>query len=239
MQNLIAVLLIVLFSSCNAQNGFKNLNPTDFEKGINQTNAQILDVRTSEEFTTKHIQGAKNIDINATGFINQLQTLDKDKPLYIYCLAGGRSRKAAEVAVSNGFKEVYNLEFGINSWISEDKHVVSGNGTPVQNGTIGISMDDYLARLKASSKLVLVDFSAVWCGPCKTLKPIVHKVEKKNAAKMEVLEIDVDKNSTLANTMNVRAIPLLIMYKQGKEVWRSMGLVEEELIQQKVDEFSK
>ena len=55
------------------------------------------------------LHGAKNIDINATGFINQLQTLDKDKPLYIYCLAGGRSRKAAEVAVSNGFKEVYNI----------------------------------------------------------------------------------------------------------------------------------
>lgn len=240
MRNLIAILFAVLISSCNAQNsGFRNLNPSDFENGINQTNAQLVDVRTTDEFVSKHIQGAKHIDINGADFAAQLQKLDKDNPLYLYCLAGGRSRKAAEIAVSNGFKEVYNLEFGINSWISEDKHVVSGSGASVQTGTIGISMDDYLARLKASNKLVLVDFSAVWCGPCKTLKPILHKVEKKNSDKFEVYEIDVDKNSTLANTMNVRAIPLLIMYKQGKEVWRSMGLVEEELVQQKINEFCK
>lgn len=237
---LIAFFSVCLFASCNGQNaGFKNLNPTDFDKGINQTNAQIVDVRTPEEYTSKHISGAKNININDGSFEKQMLALDKNKPLYVYCLAGGRSKKAAEFAANNGFKEVYNLEFGINAWISEDKHVVSGSGAPVQAGTIGMSFEDYLAHLKASSKLVLVDFSAVWCGPCKQLKPVLHKAQKKNADKLEVFEIDVDKNPTVANTMNVRAIPLLILYRQGKEVWRSMGLVDEDLIQSKVNEFSK
>lgn len=234
------VILLFLFTGCNSQTAeVKNLNPVAFETGINTANAQLLDVRTPEEFNEKHIAGATNININDADFEKKLAALDKSKPLYIYCLAGGRSKKAANMAAANGFKEVYNLEYGINSWLSENKAVVGGNGEKVQQGAVGMSLEDYLAHLKASPKLVLVDFNAVWCGPCKILKPIVRKVEKKHADKMELFEVDVDKNSTLANTMNIRAIPLLILYKGGKEVWRNMGLAEEELIESKVKEFSK
>ena len=233
-------LALFLFSSCNSQNpAVKNLNPTDFEKGINQSNVLIVDVRTPEEFKEKHISGAKNVNINDAEFNTRLNELDKSKSIYLYCLAGGRSKRAAEIAATSGFKNIYNLEFGINSWLSENKTVVSGTGETVKTGSVGISFDDYLNHLKASPKLVLVDFNAVWCGPCKILKPTVIKLVKKNDAKVELFDIDVDKNSTVANTMNVRAIPLLILYKQGKEVWRNMGLAEEELIQGKIDEFSK
>lgn len=232
--------LFLLFTGCNGQNAqVKNINPAAFEAAINKGDIQLIDVRTPEEFSEKHIAGATNININDAGFDKKLNALDKSKPVYVYCLAGGRSKKAADIAATNGFKEVYNLEYGINSWLSEKKPVVGGNGEKVQQGVVGMSLDDYLAHLKASPKLVLVDFNAVWCGPCKTLKPIVHRVEKRNADKVEVFEIDVDKNSTLANTMNIRAIPLLILYKGGKEVWRNMGLAEEELIESKVKEFSK
>lgn len=230
---------LFLFTSCNSQNpSVKNLSPAEFDKGLKQTNVQILDVRTPQEFKEKHISGAVNLDINDADFEKQMLELDKTKPAYIYCLAGGRSKRAADFAAKNGFKEVYNLEYGINAWIGEGKKVVTGAGEMVQTGGNGISFDDYLNHLKASPKLVLVDFNAVWCGPCKSLKPIVAKVIKKNTDKVDLFEIDVDKNSTVAKTMNVRAIPLLILYKQGKEVWRSMGLVEEELIAEKVQQFS-
>jgi thioredoxin 1 len=62
---------------------------------------------------------------------------------------------------------------------------------------------------------------------------------KKRGEKVELYEIDVDKNSALANKMNVKGIPLLILYKGGKEVWRTMGLAEEKDLMDKVDEFSK
>ena len=231
---------LFLFSSCNSQNpAVKNLNPTQFEKGINGTNALLIDVRTPEEFKEKHISGAKNVNINDPDFEKHMLELDKSRPAYIYCLAGGRSKKAADFAAANGFKQVYNLEFGINSWMGENKEVVSGTGEKVQTNGTGMSFDDYLNHLKASQKLVLVDFNAVWCGPCKTLKPIVIKVVKKNADKVDLFDIDVDKNATVANTMNVRAIPLLILYKQGKEVWRNMGLVDEDDIADKIKQFSK
>ena len=104
---------------------------------------------------------------------------------------------------------------------------------------MGMSFDDYLNHLKNSNKLVLVDFYAVWCGPCKMLKPVLHQVEKKYSDKMEVFAIDVDENPTVANTMNVQGIPMLVLYKQGKEVWRTVGLTDENTITDKVKEFSK
>jgi thioredoxin len=123
----------------------------------------------------------------------------------------------------NGFN-VYNLEGGILAWANSGKKVVSG-GTTAAN-TIGISLDNYMSLVK-KDKLVLVDFNAVWCGPCKVLKPIVERLEKKYSSKMELQKIDVDKNSTLANEMHIESIPLLILYKDGKEIWRQLGLISE------------
>ncbi|MBL7776725.1 MAG: thioredoxin fold domain-containing protein [Chitinophagales bacterium] len=236
----IAVLISANFLSCNSQPfEVKNISPAEFEKGIFSAETQLVDVRTTEEYTDKHINGAKNINYNSADFEKGMLDLDKNKPVYIYCLAGGRSKQAANWAVKNGFTQVYNLEFGINSWLAENKPVVSGSGAAVQPGVVGMTYEEYLQKVKGNGKLVLVDFNAVWCGPCKTLKPEVHKAIKKNKDAAELLDIDVDKNSTVANKLNVRGIPLLLLYKNGKEVWRSLGLVDEATISSKITEFAK
>lgn len=233
----ILLLFTAYFTSCNSQStSVKNLKPSEFEKGITQNDIQLVDVRTSEEYSEKRILNSKNININAADFEKQMNRLDKSKPLYLYCLVGGRSGKAAEWAAKNGFKEVYNLEGGITAWMGEKKPIeVSAE----KEKTEGMSFDDYLNHIKASDKLVLVDFNAVWCGPCKILKPIVQKYVKKNSAKVDLFEIDVDKNPDVANTMNVRSIPLLLLYKDGKEVWRNLGLIDEGELAGKLNEFFK
>jgi len=106
-----------------------------------------------------------------------------------------------------------------------------------QTSAAGLNMDDYLARIKNPAKLVLVDFNAVWCGPCKQLKPAITRLAKKNSEKLEVLEIDVDKNPKVATAMNINGIPLLILYKNGKEVWRNLGLIDEGELTDKVKQF--
>ena len=116
--------------------------------------------------------------------------------------------------------------------------VTACNAQKPENLT-GLSFDDYLARIKNPDKLVLIDFNAVWCGPCKTLKPVVTRLARKNEAKLELIEIDVDKNPKVASTMNITGIPLLILYKQGKEVWRNMGLLDENELASKVNSFLK
>lgn len=225
----------LIFTSCNSQSSaIKNMNPDDFQKGIAGDNIQLIDVRTPEEYNEKHIAGAVNMNYNGDNFEKQINSLDKSKPVYFYCLAGGRSKKASELAAKDGFASVNNLEKGITAWIGANKPVTTANGAAPETG---ISMDDYLARIKDPDKLVLVDFNAVWCGPCKQLKPTVTKLVKKNSDKLKLFDVDVDKNPKVASAMNINGIPLLILYKQGKEVWRNMGLIDENDLAGKLKQF--
>ena len=84
----------------------------------------------------------------------------------------------------------------------------------------------------ASQKLVLVDFSAAWCGPCKILAPILKQVKDEVGDVIKIIKIDVDKNQTLASQYQVMGVPTLILYKDGKQVWRQSGVLQKhELVQ--------
>ena len=98
-----------------------------------------------------------------------------------------------------------------------------------------MGLKEYTEILK-KDKLVLVDFNAVWCGPCKLLKPILKNLEAKNK-NVKIWPIDVDKNAQLSSDMHIKGIPLIILYKQGKEVWRSMGFADEATIQAEINKF--
>ncbi len=77
-------------------------------------------------------------------------------------------------------------------------------------------------RLKG--KLVLVDFWAEWCGPCKVMSPILNEVAAESNDEFLVAKVDVDKNQPLAQKYNVRSIPTLVAYRNGKEVARYVGI---------------
>ncbi len=79
--------------------------------------------------------------------------------------------------------------------------------------------------IKKSEVPVLVDFYADWCGPCKTLSPIVQDVAKSLSGKIKVIKINVDKNNALAAQFNIRSIPTLILFKKGTPAWRKAGLL--------------
>lgn len=87
-------------------------------------------------------------------------------------------------------------------------------------------------ELIGSQKLVLVDFSAAWCGPCKMLAPILKQVKEELGNTIKIIKIDVDKNQTLASQNQVMGVPTLILYKDGKQVWRQSGVLQkQELVQ--------
>jgi len=75
-------------------------------------------------------------------------------------------------------------------------------------------------------KPILIDFYATWCGPCKTMHPIIEAIGQEVQGKARVLKIDVDKNPTVAARYQIQAVPTLIIIKNGNIVWKHPGVLD-------------
>jgi thioredoxin 1 len=218
-------LLVLPLSSCK-NSGNKNQEQTIsdgpvsvdvYEQKLNAaTDAQVVDVRTPEEYGSGHLLNAMNIDWNGEDFAQKTAALDKNKPTFIYCKSGRRSREAGIQMKKDGFKEVYEMEGGLGAW----KKAGKGGLTPVPGEEIkDLSKADYDLLLN-SDKMVLVDFNAPWCKPCIQMDPILDEVEKEQKDHLKLIRINYDENEKLIEALGVEHLPTLILYKNNREVWR-------------------
>ena len=88
-----------------------------------------------------------------------------------------------------------------------------------------------------SDKPVLVDFTAEWCGPCKVLAPILKEVKDEIKDNASIIKIDIDKSPEAARAYQVMAVPTLIIFKQGKPLWRQSGVLPKNELIQKLKEY--
>ena len=91
-----------------------------------------------------------------------------------------------------------------------------------------------MQRIK--NKVVLVDFTAAWCGPCRAMKPLLESLALKYGSKLDVVEIDIDAHKKLATQFMVQSIPTLILFRDGEEIKRFVGLQNESAISPHIDE---
>lgn len=85
---------------------------------------------------------------------------------------------------------------------------------------------------------VLVDFYADWCGPCKTMAPILQQVARDHAGKVKIIKIDVDRNQAVAQQYRVQSIPTLILFHRGQVLWRQAGVVPQTQLSQVLRQYA-
>ncbi len=86
--------------------------------------------------------------------------------------------------------------------------------------------------LISGDQLVLVDFYATWCGPCQVMQPILKDTASQLGNKVKIIKVDVDKNPEAAAKFQVRGVPTMILFHQGRQLWRQSGVVStKELVQ--------
>lgn len=183
---------------------------------------QLLDVRRLEEYNSGHLEHALLADWTMTKeFEERIKYLDKNKTVYVYCLSGSRSGQAAEYMRDHGFATVINMEGGIAAWKNAGKRVEGKPDIPQ------LTMPEYEKKI-SSAAIVLIDFGASWCPPCKKMEPVIEKLASDYGSKLKVEKIDGGIHANIMKNLKVEALPTFILYKNGKETWRKQGLVTPE-----------
>ncbi|MBN2546011.1 MAG: thioredoxin [Spirochaetes bacterium] len=93
-----------------------------------------------------------------------------------------------------------------------------------------VNNDNFENEVIKSDKTVLIDFWAAWCGPCKMVAPTIEQIAEEYSDKLKICKCDVDQNENLAMKYEIRSIPTLLVFKDGKEVKRSTGALPKERI---------
>lgn len=225
----ILAIISFIILSCNGQTtkDNKTIDVKTFAEKMEATpKAQILDVRTPEEFSGSHIDNAVNVDWLGDSFVAGAEKLDKTKPVFVYCKSGGRSKSAASKLQELGFTTIYELQGGILKWDAE------GMSKP-SDKTVGITVDEYNKLLK-SDKKVLISFYAEWCAPCKKMEPYILKMQKEKDSDVAIIRLDADKNKTLMDAMKISELPTLFLYDKAEKKWQHSGFISEEDLRKQI-----
>jgi thioredoxin 1 len=232
--NICSIIFFAILYFANQTISFSQILSIDeFEKKYAETpNAQLVDVRTSGEYGGGHLPKAQNIDYKSADFTTKIQTLDKTKPVFVYCLSGGRSGEAMTILKQNGFNEVYNMGGGYLKWTSKMKPV---EGVKPVDSANALSKE-YMSKLLKDNKIVVLDFYASWCAPCLKMMPTIDKLSAEMKGRVAFEKVDSDANKALVAEYKIDEIPTFLIYKNGKMTMRAVGFQTEKAFREMIGE---
>ncbi|MCG6553323.1 MAG: thioredoxin [Candidatus Magnetominusculus sp. LBB02] len=102
-------------------------------------------------------------------------------------------------------------------------------------GVMNATAANWTAEVLGAKELVLVDFWAVWCGPCRMVAPIVEDIAKEYAGKLKVLKLNTDENPDIASKYKIMGIPTLMLFKHGEKIDQLVGAVPKNQLKEKID----
>ena len=108
-----------------------------------------------------------------------------------------------------------------------------GNTVKPEKGGIEFfegTFKEAMEKAKKENKLIFLDAYASWCGPCKAMAPILDQVKNEVGDNASIIKIDVDRNQQIAQSLQIQGVPTLILYKNGKQLWRQSGVVQKEML---------
>lgn len=112
-----------------------------------------------------------------------------------------------------------------------EKQMGSVKTNKAESNVIEVTSSNFEEEVLKSDRLVLIDFYADWCGPCKMLEPIVNEFSSENED-IKVVRINIDEEAELANSYDIMSIPTLVVIENGEESSRVVGVVEKEIIEE-------
>ena len=225
----------LLISSCNSSTaGGTNfqLNAPEFSEKIASTpGGVVLDVRTPGEFAQGHIANATNISWNDPTFDGKINNIPKTTPIFIYCLSGARSMSAANFMRNNGYSNVYELMGGIMKWSAANLPITTDSSV---KKVAGMDLASF-KELTKGDKIVLVDFYADWCLPCKKMEPFLNEIANEKKDKVTLIRINADEQSELCKSLKIDALPYLQLYKNEELLWEKVGFIDKKGIEKEID----
>ncbi len=206
--------LLLASASCQAQDkGVQQLSATEFNGKLEAgADYQLLDVRTPAEYREGHLNHAVNIDIHDPAFKDRLAALDKYKPIYVYCLGGGRSAAAAATLHEQGFRQVFDMKGGIMAWKNNNLAVVGGKANTAADKFKAADLDKILGE----HEVVLIDFYAEWCIPCRKMEPMLNRLTKEYEDSALIYRLNIEEAKALTAALKIEGIPVFQVYKRGK-----------------------
>ena len=234
-KTLLSTFLLVSFISLIACNDISSqrVSAEDFyTKLVDDNSSIIIDVRTPEEFSKGHLRNALNINWFDENFESQVEILSRERPVFIYCLSGGRSAKALDKISGMGFKNSYELDGGILEW---RKNNYPESIIKVDHEK-SLSVNEF-SELITSDKIVMVDYFAKWCAPCKVMEPFLDDLSEKYSDKLKFIRIDYDQNLPLVKSLGVQGLPVIQIYYDNQLLWSQDGFSDKNTIETQIKKY--